>query len=206
MKNKFFILAAIALPLMFTNCSNGGDDNNKQPGPGPGPIRVLNIFQFTDVKFATVMDESHDSARFFSTSRDQSIKVADVTDENAPAIDLGFAWSNDVDNGVYIFVSPDNAEKGIGNAGATKTEYMMDRMSVIISDEEFDALTENSDFDKFEFVPDSRRESFPSFYDVPFYCFFKNAAGKMGVIKIKEIIADGEGPDPAITVDIKMQK
>jgi hypothetical protein len=190
MKNKLILLAVAMLPLVFANCSEKGNDEK--------PEDTTTILTFTDKKFSTV-DERSESARFFSTSLDQSIKLADVTAENAPKIDLGLGVMAST---MCFFVSPDDADYGIENDAATKTEYMLDLKGEKITAEQFDAIDESADFDGFEFT--SNKESFPFSSTVPFFCFFKNAAGKMGVMKITEVTKIGS--DPAVTVDIKVQK
>jgi hypothetical protein len=194
MKTKFLILAAMALPLLFTNCSSNG---GVEPEPEPEPT----ILTFKNHLFSSDMEEGHEAARFFSTSLNQSIKVSGVTDENAPKIDLGFG---SMENVLYFFVSPNDTQYGIGNANATKTEYMLDLDGEKITAAEFDAIAESGDFAKFSFAPNKEGFGNTSAEDGPFFCFFKNSAGKIGVMKITKL--SPVGTNPGVTVDIKMQK
>jgi hypothetical protein len=194
MKNKLFLLAALALPLVFTACSKDDDKQSEE--------ETSTILTFENHRFSIDGSENYESARFFSTSLNQSIHIADITAENAPKIDLGIGSMGAI---MYFFVSPDDKSFGIGNAGATKTEYMLDLDCKIMTEAKFAAIDESDDFSQYTFTANS--ESFP--YDATedgasFFCFFKNAAGKMGVMKVKEIIQ--VGMDPRVVADIKMQK
>lgn len=192
MKNNLLFFAALALPLLFANCSSK-DGGEEEPTP------TSTILSIDGHRFSSDVDEDFESARFFSTSLNRSIKVADVTAENAPKIDLGLGT---ISTTLFFFMSPDHEQYGIKNPGATKTEYMLDWNSEKITEAEFAAISESSDFDKYTFT--ANNESFPYNAETPFFCFFRNAAGKKGVMKITGITQ--VGMNPGVTVDIKVQK
>jgi len=192
MKNKFILLATLALTLASASCSKKGGGEGE-----PEPEKTF--ISIEGHRFSTMTEETYESTRFFSTSLNRSFKTSDVTTDNAAKIDLCFGV---ISQGLYGFMSPDDKQYGIKNAGATKTEYMLDWKAEKISEAEFAAISKSEDFNKFTFKANQEAISYSS--KVPFFCFFRNAAGKMGVIKITKI--SPVGMDPCVVADIKVQK
>lgn len=148
------------------------------------------ILEFKDVEFAIEAGNAT-YGRYFSIELGKIIKDSEVTADNGPKIDLVFASMVTM----YYFDSPDNADYNI--TGGTKTLVMNYLSNDELTVDDFDKMESDSLLKtlKVSHADDSFGSS-----TIPNIILFKNAAGKIGAIKAKEVKTD------VIVADIKVQK
>jgi hypothetical protein len=150
------------------------------------------LVTYTDIAFSRYAG-NHVVGSFFSTSEGKSYTGDKVTAGNGAKIDLAFGS----ELGMSYFLSPDDKEIEPAIPGATATQYVQHVPESQFTVAQFDAMTTDEPLRALTITDD--RESFGT-SGYPIVILFQNAAGKKGVIKVKEINSE------RLLVDIKVQK
>lgn len=163
---------------------------------------------FTDVQLG--INTAHSTiGSFFSTSLRKVFKKNDVTAVTGPAIDLVYFGLSESFS-YNLFVSPDQTQSFTFGAtpGATHTQLvnLQEKCSCsggTLSANDFDAITTGSVFDAISFTETTAANSAFN-NNLPRILLFKNALGKKGAVKIKQMVQAGQ--QSYIICDIKVQK
>ncbi|MDR3236811.1 MAG: hypothetical protein LBT48_08850 [Prevotellaceae bacterium] len=150
------------------------------------------LVTYTDIAFSRYAGNPT-IGRFFSTSEGKSYTDDKVTAGNGAKIDLAFGSIL----GMLYFLSPDDKEIEPAIPGATATQYVQHVHEAQFTVAQFDAMTTDEPLRALTITDDNETFGASSY---PIVILFQNAAGKKGVIKVKESNSE------RLLVDIKVQK
>ena len=183
-------------------------DNLKQKKQQSQTIHIKqnsNIYSFSDIKLG-INTASHGC--FFSSKLRKVFSQNEIDDENGGKIDFAFFGLNSSFN-YWTFLSPDKVQdavfQAIKNAIHTRFILFPENYTVPFSITDFDEMVNDGKLKSISFIPYfSVEEYFTSKINLPKLVLFETDDGRKGVLKIKEII--DEGQQSYIVSDIKIQK
>lgn len=182
---KKLILGTVILAAMLTACSKKDKNNNDDNVPVPEkPVVVSDdtLAVFKDLEFD--VSGSSTTAGIAFSSKDGKLYTRSNLPKDGKNIDLVFAG---VDPGQLFFSSPTaTASNSLTFDNATLTEVMNTPSVEVYDPAKFDTLSHKSALKNLSVKEDN------SFFTTTYkgVVLFKNAAGKVGVIKIKSADKD----------------